>query len=149
MPAVYATDTFGRRGLLLFHISSNVVGVFLQLVSVFWIPNDSNARLGCIAMSFIFLMHSILHEKAPFPFTYSAEVFHLSHREVGMAWAVATNNFWASVLSLSFPYKLDDFIPQGAFSYYAGLNFVALALIFCLFQGPSSVPLKNSITSLQ
>lgn len=37
------------------------------------------------------------------PFTYSAEVFPLSHREVGMSWAVATCLFWAAVLSITFP----------------------------------------------
>ncbi len=64
------------------------------------------------------------------PFTYSAEVFPLSHREVGMSWAVATNNFWASVLSLTFPRMLQAFTPQGAFGFYAGLNAVAFCMIF-------------------
>lgn len=61
---------------------------------------------------------------------YSAEVFPLSHREVGMSWAVATNNFWASVLSLTFPRMLQAMTPTGAFGFYAGLNLIALALIF-------------------
>lgn len=62
---------------------------------------------------------------------YSAEVFPLSHREIGMAWAVATNNFWASVLSLTFPRMLIAMSPTGAFCFYAGLNLVALFLIYC------------------
>lgn len=62
---------------------------------------------------------------------YSAEVFPLSHREIGMSWAVATNNFWASVLSLTFPRMLLAMSATGAFCFYAGLNLVALALIFC------------------
>lgn len=61
---------------------------------------------------------------------YSAEVFPLSHREIGMSWAVATNNFWAAVLSLTFPSMLKAMTPTGAFGFYAGLNLVALALIF-------------------
>jgi len=65
------------------------------------------------------------------PFMYSAEVFPLSHREVGMSWAVATNNFWASVLSLTFPRMLIAMTATGAFSFYAVLNLVALFLIFC------------------
>ena len=44
--------------------------------------------------------------EGPVPFTYSAEVFPLSHREVGMAWAVATCLFWAAVLSITFPRML-------------------------------------------
>lgn len=62
---------------------------------------------------------------------YSAEVFPLSHREIGMSWAVATNNFWASILSLTFPRMLLAMSATGAFGFYAGLNLVALALIFC------------------
>lgn len=61
---------------------------------------------------------------------YSAEVFPLSHREVGMSWAVATNNFWGAVLSLTFPSMLHAMTPTGAFGFYAGLNVVALVLIF-------------------
>lgn len=61
---------------------------------------------------------------------YSAEVFPLSHREVGMSWAVATNNFWGAVLSLTFPSMLTAMSPTGAFGFYAALNLVALALIF-------------------
>lgn len=61
---------------------------------------------------------------------YSAEVFPLSHREIGMSWAVATNNFWASVLSLTFPRMLIAMTATGAFGFYAGLNLVALVLIF-------------------
>jgi hypothetical protein len=68
--------------------------------------------------------------EGPVPFMYSAEVFPLSHREIGMSWAVATNNFWASVLSLTFPRMLTAMTATGAFSFYAGLNLVALALIF-------------------
>ena len=68
--------------------------------------------------------------EGPVPFMYSAEVFPLSHREIGMSWAVATNNFWASVLSLTFPRMLMAFTPTGAFGFYAGLNLVALVLIF-------------------
>lgn len=68
--------------------------------------------------------------EGPVPFTYSAEVFPLSHREVGMSWAVATNNFWATVVSLTFPRQLKAFGVQGAFGFYAAMNLVACTLIF-------------------
>lgn len=64
------------------------------------------------------------------PFTYSAEVFPLSHREIGMSWAVATNNWWGAVLGITFPYILKFMKPQGAIGFYAGLNLVAFVLIF-------------------
>lgn len=47
-----------------------------------------------------------------------------------MAWAVATNNFWASVLSISLPRMLREMKPTGVFGFYAGLNLVAWFLIF-------------------
>src|ERR1700712_928022 len=47
-----------------------------------------------------------------------------------MAWAVATNNFWGFILSLTLPRLLRAFKPQGTFGFYAGLNFVAFLMIF-------------------
>ena len=68
--------------------------------------------------------------EGPVPFTYSAEVFPLSHREVGMSWAVATNNFWATVVSLTFPRQLRAFGTTGAFGFYAAMNALAFLMIF-------------------
>lgn len=48
-----------------------------------------------------------------------------------MSWAVATNNFWAAALSITFPRMLRVFGPPGSFGFYAGLNVVALLLIYC------------------
>lgn len=47
-----------------------------------------------------------------------------------MSWAVATNNFWATVVSLTFPRQLAAFGVQGAFGFYAGMNMIAFAMIF-------------------
>lgn len=47
-----------------------------------------------------------------------------------MSWAVATCLFWAAVLSISFPIMLADLGVVGSFSFYAGLNVVALVMIF-------------------
>ncbi|KAJ5360645.1 hypothetical protein N7517_009836 [Penicillium concentricum] len=128
-PAVWTIDTFGRRGLLLFTFPQ-MCWTLLAAGFCFWIPSTSNAHIGLIAF-FVYLFDAFYSPgEGPVPFTYSAEVFPLSHREVGMAWAVATNNFWAAVLSLTFPWMLRAFTPQGAFGFYAGLNLVAFALIF-------------------
>lgn len=47
-----------------------------------------------------------------------------------MSWAVATNNFWATVVSLTFPSQLHAFGVPGAFGFYAAMNIVALIMIF-------------------
>jgi len=128
-PAVWTIDTFGRRALLIFTFP-NMCWTLMAAGFSFWIPKSSSAHLGLIAL-FIFLFDAFYSPgEGPVPFTYSAEVFPLSHREVGMSWAVATNNFWASVLSLTFPRMLRALRPQGAFGFYAGLNIVALFMIF-------------------
>ncbi|QVM11100.1 hypothetical protein D8B26_005751 [Coccidioides posadasii str. Silveira] len=128
-PAVWTIDTFGRRGLLLFTFPQ-MFWTLLAAGMCFFIPESSKAHLGLIAF-FIYLFAAFYSPgEGPVPFTYSAEVFPLSHREIGMSWAVATNNFWASVLALTFKRLIRAFTPPGAFGFYAGLNIVALILIF-------------------
>lgn len=128
-PAVWTIDTYGRRTLLLFTFP-NMCWTLLAVGLCFLIPSSSTAYLGLVAL-FIYLFDAFYSPGAgPIPFTYSAEVFPLSHREVGMLWAVATNNFWATVVSLTFPYQLRAFGTTGAFCFYAGMNALACAMIF-------------------
>lgn len=127
-PAVWTIDTFGRRGLLLATFP-NMFWALLVAGMCYYIPRDSPAHLGLIAF-FVYLFGAFYSPgMGPVPFTYSAEVFPLSHREVGMSWAVATNNFWASILSLTLPRMLKVMRPQGVFGFYAGLNVVALTMM--------------------
>ncbi len=128
-PAVWTIDTWGRRNLLIFTFPQ-MAWTLLAAGLCFIIPEDNSARLGLIAL-FIFLFAAFYSPgEGPVPYTYSAEVFPLSHREVGMSWAVATCLFWAAVLSITFPRLLQAFHPVGAFCFYAGLNLTALVLIF-------------------
>ncbi|KAI1976793.1 hypothetical protein LOZ53_006335 [Ophidiomyces ophidiicola] len=128
-PAVWTIDTFGRRGLLIFTFPQ-MFWTLLAAGMCFYIPESNKAHLGLIAF-FVYLFAAFYSPgEGPVPFTYSAEVFPLSHREVGMSWAVATNNFWASVLALTFRRLIRAFTPTGAFCFYAGLNLIALVLIF-------------------
>ncbi|KAK9489647.1 hypothetical protein V1508DRAFT_444270 [Lipomyces doorenjongii] len=128
-PAVWTIDTFGRRGLLLFTFPN--MGWSLLLAGMcYFIPSTSRAHLGMVTF-FIYVYDAFYSPgEGPIPFTYSAEVFPLSHREVGMSWAVATNNFWATVVSITFPRQLKAFGTPGAFSFYAGMNMIALVMIF-------------------
>lgn len=129
IPALYTIDRLGRRTLLLATFP-NMCWTLLATGMSFYISPESNARLGLIAL-FIFIFCAFYSPgEGPCAFVYSAEAFPLSHREVGMSWAVATNNFWAAVLSLTFPRMLQALTPQGAFGFYAALNAVALVMIF-------------------
>jgi len=118
-PAVWTIDTFGRRNLLLFTFP-NMAWTLLAAGFAFNIPDSMpSAHVGVIA-AFIFLFAAFYSPgEGPVPFTYSAEVFPLSHREVGMAFAVATNLFWAAVLGLTWPKIYDAMGSTGAFGFYA------------------------------
>lgn len=94
------------------------------------IPGEGNLHLGLVAL-FVYIFCAFYSPgEGPVPFTYSAEVFPLSHREVGMAWAVSTCLFWAGVLTVSFPAILKSLGVLGAFCLYAGFNIVAFVMIF-------------------
>ncbi|KAK1988157.1 hypothetical protein LZ30DRAFT_777020 [Colletotrichum cereale] len=127
-PAVWTVDTFGRRTLLLFTFP-NMFWTLL-VAGLCYLINDPTARIAAVA-TFVYLFTAFYSPgEGPVPFMYSAEVFPLSHREIGMSWAVATNNFWGSVLSLTLPRMLIAMTATGVFCFYAGLNLVACALIF-------------------
>ncbi|EJD03081.1 uncharacterized protein FOMMEDRAFT_84814 [Fomitiporia mediterranea MF3/22] len=128
-PALRTIDSFGRRSLLLFTFPQ-MAWTLLAAAFCFYIPVESKAHLGLIAF-FVFLFGAFYSPgEGPVPFTYSAEVFPLSHREVGMSWAVSTCLFWAAVLSITFPRMLTALTPTGAFGFYAGLNVLAFIMIF-------------------
>lgn len=62
---------------------------FLLLTGVlFWIQPEI-VRLVFVLISIYSFCIVYSLGAGPIPFTYSAEVFPLSHREVGMSWAVA------------------------------------------------------------
>ncbi|KAK1229185.1 hypothetical protein PQX77_007757 [Marasmius sp. AFHP31] len=130
-PAVWTIDTFGRRNLLLFTFP-NMAWSLLAAGLCFLIPDGNSARVPLIAL-FVFIFGAFYSPgEGPVPFTYSAEVFPITHREAGMSFAVATNLFWASVLGVTFPSILRVFTPVGAFGFYAGLNVCAFVMIFFL-----------------
>ena len=103
----------------------------------FYIPTDSRAHLGLLAF-FIYLFAAFYSPgEGPVPFTYSAEAFPLFHRgkqtpwisfasieltresEVGMSLSVATNLFWAAILTVVFPRLTDVFGLTGAVAFFA------------------------------
>ena len=78
-PAVWTIDTYGRRSLLIFTFPQ-MAWTLLAAAFAFFIPDDSPARLHVIAV-FVFLFATFYSPgEGPVPFTYSAEVFPLSHR---------------------------------------------------------------------
>jgi hypothetical protein len=78
-PAIWTIDTFGRRALLLFTFP-NMCWTLLA-AGLFYLLPQGNAHLGLVAL-FIYIYDMFYSPgEGPVPFTYSAEVFPLSHRE--------------------------------------------------------------------
>ncbi|KAK0737965.1 hypothetical protein B0T18DRAFT_440909 [Schizothecium vesticola] len=119
-PAFWTIDTFGRCSLLLFTPPADdqgitrtvLVALFAYLFGAFHAPGEG-----------------------PVPPAYSAEVFPLSHREVGMGFAVARCLGWAAVLSMRFTFLLKETGTVGAFGLYVEFN---LALIMIFFFVPET-----------
>ncbi|KAI1780270.1 hypothetical protein F4818DRAFT_435477 [Hypoxylon cercidicola] len=161
-PAIWTIDTFGRRPLLLFTFP-NMAWSLLAAGLCTLLPKSSQIRLGLVAL-FIYVFAVFYSPgEGPVPFTYSAEVFPLSHREAGMSWAVSTCLFWAALLSISFPKILAACGVLGAFCLYAGFNVAAFIMIFLwmpetkqrtleeldyVFAVPTSVFVKHNTTKV-
>lgn len=128
-PAVWAMDSLGRRSLLLLTLPFMSL-TMLAASLAYSIPRDHPAHFGLLATMIYLFCAEYSPGMGPVPAAYAAEVFPLSHREIGMSSAVAVTNIWASVLSLTFPQMLSALGSQGAFTLYAVLNVVALVLVF-------------------
>lgn len=127
-PAFWTIDTFGRRSLLLFTFPQMTWTLLAAGLCTLIPMGTTRTALVCL---FVYLFAAFYSPgEGPVPFTYSAEVFPLSHREVGMGFAVATCLFWAAVLGITFPFLLEEATTVGAFGTYAGFNVVALVMIF-------------------
>ncbi|KIV82060.1 hypothetical protein PV11_04196 [Exophiala sideris] len=128
-PAIWTMDSLGRRSLLLLTLPLMALTMLFTGLS-FSIPPENAAHFGLVA-TLIYLFCALYSPgMGPVPNTYSAEVFPLSHREVGMSLAVATANFWAAILSLTFPRMVTALNSEGALVLYAILNVLALVLVF-------------------
>ncbi|VDB95914.1 unnamed protein product [Peniophora sp. CBMAI 1063] len=131
-PAIFTIDTFGRRTLLLFTFPQMAWSLLAAGLCFLIRPSTSTTAVGLVAF-FIYLFAAFYSPgEGPVPFTYSAEVFPLSHREQGMAWAVAVCLGFAAVLSITFPRMVGAMTITGAFCFYAGLNVTAFFMIFFL-----------------
>ena len=89
-PAVFTIDTYGRRSLLLFTFPQ-MAWTLLAAGFCFYIPEEQTAHIACIAL-FVFMFAAFYSPgEGPVPFTYSAEVFPLSHR--GRFWSSAPSTY--------------------------------------------------------
>ncbi|KAL2885075.1 putative metabolite transport protein YwtG [Ceratocystis lukuohia] len=126
-PAFYTIDTFGRRSLLLFTFPNMM---WTLIAAGLCTTLEGKTRLALVAI-FIYMFAMFYSPgEGPVPYVYAAEVYPLSHREVGMGLSVAVCLGCSAILSITFPYLLDEAGKVGAFMTYAGFNAWAFVMIF-------------------
>ncbi|RMD40394.1 hypothetical protein DV735_g4712, partial [Chaetothyriales sp. CBS 134920] len=130
-PAVLLMDTLGRRTLLLLTLPVMALTMFAAGLS-FMVPAEKPAHFYLLAATIYLFTLEYSPGMGPVPNTYCAEVFPLSHRELGMSSSVGVANIWATVLSFTFPALLASLGAQGSFELYACLNIVAVLLVLFL-----------------
>lgn len=140
-PAVYTIDTFGRRNLLL--TTFPLMAIFLLLSGFsFFIP-EGNGRLAVVALGIYLFGMAYSPGEGPVPFTYSAEAYPLSVRDIGMSWATSVLWFFNFVVAITFPRLLGAFTPQGAFGWYAGWNVIGFVLILLFVPETKALSLEE------
>ncbi|KAI0206862.1 sugar transporter-domain-containing protein [Astrocystis sublimbata] len=142
IPALFTIDLWGRRALLL-GTFPNLAWTLLAAGLSFYIPEENRGHLGLVAFFTYLFVAFYASGEGPVPFVYSSEAFPLSHREVGMSWAVATNNFWAVIVALTFPPLLMGIGPQATFGLFAGLNVVCFVAIFLFLPETKQLSLEQ------
>ncbi|THX73642.1 hypothetical protein D6D05_07312 [Aureobasidium pullulans] len=126
--AFWQIDRCGRRFLLLSTLPFMFLSLFIA--GLCYRTLELHTRMELVSL-FVFFF-TVFYSPGPGPvaFAYSAEVFRIEYREIGMGWAVAMNNLFASGLSIIFPRLFFTFGGIGAFEFFAGLNILALILVF-------------------
>ncbi|BCS23645.1 uncharacterized protein APUU_40089S [Aspergillus puulaauensis] len=143
IPAYKFIDWRGRRVLLLISLG----GMFFTLlaISLFFRIDDASSREVLVAI-FAIVVFTFFYGigAGPVPFTFSAEVFPLAFREVGMSFSVMVNFIGLSILILFVPRLTIKFTPSGKDDLYGHSNLLfafttlnALAFVLVFFLVPS------------
>lgn len=89
--AFFKIDTTGRRGLMIWTFPF----MTLSMLALVFSSLERSEKPHSALIAFFVLVFVIFYSPGagPVPFTYCAEIFPLTHREVGMGWAVAVRFF--------------------------------------------------------
>jgi len=127
--AVRNIDKYGRVKLLAWTFPGMAVCLACTALAF---RIEGKAKIPVIAL-FVYL-HDAFYSvgEGPVAFTYSAEAFDLTHREIGMSLSVAVNLFFAGLLALVFPQMIKQMGPGGALGFFAGTSALAWVMIWFL-----------------
>jgi len=98
----------------------------------YYIPPSKPQHIIVISVFIYFYVAAYSPGQGPIAFLYSSESIPVTHREVGMSFCVAMNLFWAGMLALLFPPMSKALGPPRTLGTFAGLNIVAMILVFFL-----------------
>ncbi|KAM0286087.1 hypothetical protein ACHAQH_001095 [Verticillium albo-atrum] len=126
IPAIFTIDKFGRRRLLLITFPM-MFACLLWTSFSFYFPSRE-VKIACVTIGTYLFAIVYSPGAGPVPFTYSAEVYPLEVRSLGMSIATATTWFFNFVLAFTFPMLRKAFTSTGAFSWYAVWNLVGFFL---------------------
>ncbi|PLB46431.1 MFS transporter [Aspergillus steynii IBT 23096] len=147
IPAYRYIDYKGRRMLLLCSLAG--MCATLACISGFFRLSDDTARIGTVS-SFSIVLFTFVYGigAGPVPFTFSAEVFPLAFREVGMSFSVMVNFLGLGLLVMFVPKLTEAFGSNGNSNLlflFTGLNALAFALVFFLVpSGTECISLEET-----
>ncbi|WRT63103.1 uncharacterized protein IL334_000006 [Kwoniella shivajii] len=143
IPTLFMIDTVGRRRLCLITFPLMCIFLLAGGLSLLKTTGSQASKIGPVVL-FVYLF-TICYSlgEGPVAFQYSAEVFPTIQREQGMSWVVFINNFFAGVLSITFPRMRSVMTSPGAFGFYAGLNLIAWFMIFAFVRETKQLTLEE------
>jgi hypothetical protein len=144
LPAYRLIETKGRQWLMLATLP--VLSVLIAAAAAsFEAPQGivQQALVGTFTYAFTAVYSFGM---GPVPFTYSAEIFPLEHRIIGMSWAVSVNFLGAGILAFFVPVLQIGSILLGVF---AGLNLCAFVAVWkWVPETISAVPSQSGETHM-
>lgn len=128
LPAFFTIDRFGRRKLLLYTLP--VLSVLLFITAAAFGVSDQEQKTGLLLTTLYLFMFAYSPGLGPVPFTYSAEVFSLSARPLGMSSATSITWMFNFVISFTFPSMMAGMGNNGSFCFYGSCNLAGFLYVF-------------------
>jgi hypothetical protein len=128
-PAYKWIETHGRRWLLITTLPV-LASLLAGAAGSLDIDHHPNIRRDVVAMFTYVFTAIVSFGPGPVPFTYSAEIFPLEQRMVGMSLAVFVNLFFAGLLTLFVPALVSALGYAKTLGLFSGLNIVAWILVW-------------------
>jgi hypothetical protein len=145
LPTYFLIDTRGRKWLLM--VTLPVLGCILAVVAGgFSLSDNQNSVRTPVVAVFTYTFTAVYSfGVGPVPFTYSAEIFPLEQRIVGMSMAVSVNLLGLGLLILFAPFAEEQ---TTLLAVFAGLNILAFILVWLFVPEVAGKTISDSTNGL-